>query len=189
MYCREFCYRAISNRAFFRPAFSRRTNGQRILAISLLLTLSPLLHAKNPYTPAESLLIKDACIELGTRYAYYLDSNQPEKISSLFDDHGSYQGRTGKYTGREDINLAFTRRPKSRRTIHIVTSHYVDIQSRNMVEVISNFAAYRTDEATGVISLEGQPIRVGRYTDECVRAEEGWVFQSRQMEEIFGVSP
>jgi hypothetical protein len=168
MYCREFC--------------------DRILALSLLLILSPTLHAENPYTPAESLMIKDACIELGTRYAYYLDSNQPARISSLFDHHGSFQGRSGKYTGREDIDLAFSRRPKSRRTIHIVSNHYVDIQSRNMVEVISNFAAYRTDEATGVVSLEGQPIRVGRYTDECVRAEDGWLFQSRQMEEIFGVS-
>lgn len=158
-----------------------------IFVSTLLLTFSICLHADNPYTPAESHRIKDACIELGTRYAYYLDTNQPQKISSLFDDHGSFQGRSGKYIGREDIDLAFSRRPKNRRTIHIVTNHFVDIQSKNMVEVISNFATYRTDEATGVASLEDQPIRVGRYIDECVRIDDGWIFQSRQMDEIFGV--
>jgi hypothetical protein len=156
---------------------------------TLLLTFSTSLYAENPYSPSESLYIKDACIELGTRYAYYLDTNQPGKISSLFDDHGSFQGRSGKYIGREDIDLAFSRRPKSRRTIHIVTNHFVDIQSKNMVEVISNFATYRTNEATGVASLEGQPIRVGRYVDECVRIDDGWIFQSREMDEIFGIKP
>lgn len=166
--------------------FFYRTLSCKIFALSLFLTASPFLHAKNPYTLAESLVIKDACIELGNRYAYYLDTNQPARISSLFDENGTYHGSSGKYIGRKDIDLAFSKRPKSRRTIHIVTNHVVDIQSRHMVEVISNFVAYRTDEATGVASLEGQPIRVGRYIDECVRIEDDWLFQSRQMEEIFG---
>jgi hypothetical protein len=178
MYCQEFCYRADFSRVLWYKTF----------ALCLFLTASPILHAENPYTPAESLHIKEACIELGTRYAYYLDTNQPAKISGLFDEHGSFQGQTGKYTGREDIDLAFSRRPKGRRTIRIVTNHLVDIQSRNMVEVISNFATYRTDQASGIASIEGQPVRVGRYIDECVRMDDGWLFQSRQMEVIFGLS-
>lgn len=173
MYCRTLKIRNIKFRTF---------------VLSLLLTFPLILNAENPYTPAESLQIKEACIDLGTRYAYYLDTNQPGMIASLFDDHGSFQGTTGKYSGRENINLAFSRRPKNRRTIHIVTNHIVDIQSRNMVEVISNFATYRTEEATGIASLKDQPVRVGRYTDECVRLEDEWLFQSRTMEEIFGVS-
>ena len=91
--------------------------------------------------------------------------------------------------GPENINLAFSRRPKNRRTIHIVTNHMVDIQSKNMVEVISNFTTYRTDQPSGVASLEGQPVRVGRYIDECVRYENGWIFQSRIMEVVFRVTP
>jgi len=159
------------------------------IALGLLLVVSVNLNAENPYTPEESLRIKDACIELGTRYAYYLDTGQQEKISDLFDEHGSWQGHSGRYSGREDIKLAFSRRPKSRRTIHLVSNHMVDIQSKNMVEVISNFVTYRTDKATGVASLKGQPIRVGRYIDECVRLEDSWIFQSRTMEEVFGVTP
>ena len=155
------------------------------LALSLLLIFSANLSAENPYSPEESLQIRDACIELGNRYAYYLDTGQNDKIAGLFDEHGSWAGRAGKYTGREDIKLAFARRPKNRRTIHIVTGHLVDIQSKNMVEVISNFTTYRTDKPTGVASLEGQPFRVGRYIDECVRHEKGWIFQSRTMQEIF----
>ncbi len=157
------------------------------LALGLLLVVSANLDAENPYTAEESLHIKDACIELGTRYAYYLDTGQNDKIPGLFDEQGTWQSRGGKFTGREDIKLAFSRRPKNRRTIHIVTGHLVDIQSKNMVEVISNYATYRTDQATGVASLEGQPVRVGRYIDECVRYEKGWILQSREMEEIFGV--
>ncbi|MCZ6501638.1 MAG: nuclear transport factor 2 family protein [Gammaproteobacteria bacterium] len=158
------------------------------LALGLLLVVSANLNAENPYTPQESLHIKEACIELGNRYAYYLDTGQNDKISDLFDEQGSWQSRAGKYSGREDIKLAFSRRPKNRRTIHIVTNHMVDIQSKNMVEMISNYATYRTDQAKGVASLEGQPVRVGRYIDECVRYEKGWIFQSREMEEIFGVT-
>lgn len=157
-------------------------------ALGLLLVISVSLNAENPYTPEQSLRIKEACIELGTRYAYYLDSGQSNKISELFDEHGSWQSRSGKYAGREDIKLAFSRRPKNRRTIHIVTNQFVDIQSKNMVEVISNFVTYRSDNAKGVISLKGQPIRVGRYIDECVRLGEDWIFQSRTMEEVFSVT-
>ena len=159
------------------------------LALGLLLVICANLNAENPYTREESLHIKEACIELGNRYAYYLDTGQNDKISGLFDEQGTWQSGGGKYTGREDIKLAFSRRPKSRRTIHIVTGHVVDIQSKNMVEVISNYATYRTDQVKGVASLEGQPVRVGRYIDECVRYEKGWIFQSREMEEIFGVIP
>ena len=156
------------------------------LALGLLLVVPVNLSAENPYTPEESLQIKDACIELGTRYAYYLDSGQNDRIPDLFDEHGSWQGQSGRYNGREDIKLAFSKRPKNRRTVHIVSNHLVDIQSKNMVEVISNFATYRADEALGVASLEGQPVRVGRYVDECVRLDEGWIFQSRTMDEVFG---
>ena len=155
------------------------------LTLGLLLVVSVNLNAENPYTPEESLQIKDACIELGTRYAYYLDSGQVHRISDLFDEHGSWQGRSGKYTGREDIKLAFSRRPKNRRTVHIVSNHLVDIQSKNMVEVFSNFATYRADDVKGVASMEGQPVRVGHYIDECVRLEEGWIFQSRTMDAVF----
>ena len=159
------------------------------LALGLLLVVSVNLNAENPYTPEESRQIKEACIELGIRYAYYLDTNQADKIAGLFDEHGSWQGTGGKYMGPENINLAFSRRPKNRRTIHIVTNHMVDIQSKNMVEVISNFTTYRTDQPSGVASLEGQPVRVGRYIDECVRYENGWIFQSRIMEVVFRVTP
>ncbi len=92
------------------------------LALGLLLVVSANLNAENPYTPEESLHIKEACIELGNRYAYYLDTGQNDKISDLFDEQGSWQSTAGKYTGREDIKLAFSRRPKNRRTIH----EYVD---------------------------------------------------------------
>ena len=153
--------------------------------LALLLSLSASAWAENPYSPEETHKIKDECIELGTRYAYYLDSNQIDKISSLFDEFGSFQGSSGKYIGRENIDLAFSRRPKNRRTIHLVTNHYVDIQSKNMAEVTSNFAAYRTDEATGVTSIAEAPVRIGRYIDECVRQESGWFFQSREMNEVF----
>ena len=158
-------------------------------ALGLLLVVSANLNAETPYSPEESRQIKDACIELGTRYAYYLDTNQADKIAELFDEHGSWQGTSGKYMGPENIKLAFSRRPKNRRTIHMVTNHMVDIQSRNMVEVIANFATYRTDQPTGVASLEGQPIRVGRYIDECVRYEKGWIFQSLIMQDGVGVTP
>jgi SnoaL-like domain len=157
------------------------------LALGLLLVISGHLSAENPYTAEESLQIREACIELGNRYAYYLDTGQIDRIPDLFDEQGSWQGRAGRYTGREDIKLAFSRRPKNRRTVHLVTNHLVDIQSKNMVEVISNFTTYRTDKPTGIAPLDGQPVRVGRYTDECVRYEKGWIFQSREMEEIFGV--
>lgn len=155
------------------------------LALGLLLVVSVNLKAENPYTPEESLQIKDACIELGTRYAYYLDSGQNDKIPDLFDEHGSWQGRAGRYTGRENIKLAFSKRPKNRRTVHIVSNHLVEIQSKNMVEVFSNFATYRADGVKGVASMEGQPVRVGHYIDECVRLEESWIFQSRIMNEVF----
>ena len=155
--------------------------------LALLFFINAPLYADNPYSRVESLLVKEACIELGTRYAHYLDSNQVDKISTLFDEQGSWQGVTGRYTGREDIALAFSKRPKNRRTIHIVSNHLVEIQSKNLASVISTFSIYRTDQATGVTSIKDQPIRVGRYYDECVRDGDEWILQSRTMEEIFSL--
>ena len=158
----------------------------RIAMLGLFLVFSPGLSAENPYSPEDSLKVRNACIELGTRYAHYLDTGQSDKIPTLFDEHGTWQGRTGKFTGREDIKLAFSRRPKNRKTIHIVSSYMVEIQSRNLAVVTSNFATYQSDEGKEIAPIHNQPFRAGRYIDECIRDGNRWIFQSRTMEELFG---
>lgn len=161
---------------------------QRYLSVGLLLLLSTPLMAegpKSPYSREELLIVKNACIELGNRYAHYLDSGQNEKIPELFDEHGSWQSRSGKYTGREDIKLAFSNRPKNRRSVHIITNHLVEVQSEYLAEVRSNFVTYQTDQATGLVSFKDQPVRVGHYLDECVRDGDKWIFQSRKMQSVF----
>jgi len=158
----------------------------RSIALGLLVMLSWHIQAENPYTPAESRLIREQCIELGTKYAHYLDSGQGARVAAVFDEQGSWQGGSSKFVGRENIRIAFAGRPKTRRTIHLVSNHQVEILSRNLAVVESHFVLYRTEVGSGVVPLDDQPVRVGRYHDECVRSESGWLLQSRRMEEVFG---
>lgn len=157
----------------------------RSIALGLLVMLSWHIQAENPYSPEESRTVREQCIELGTKYAHYFDSGQGERIADLFDEQGTWQGGSAIYAGREDIRTAFSRRPKTRRTIHLVSNHQVQIQSRNLATVVSNFVLYRTEVGSGVVPIDDQPVRVGRYHDECVRSESGWLLQSRRMEEVF----
>jgi hypothetical protein len=137
------------------------------------------------FTADEAQQAEVACIELGELYARYLDTGQYALVPTLFAPQGTFHGQAGKYTGRESVAMVFNRISKNQRTIHMVTNHRVEIQSRNLIIVTSNFATYNTDKATGVATLEAQPVRVGRYIDECVRGDNGWLFQSRIMDVIF----
>ena len=157
----------------------------RTMALGLFIGLSWHVQAENPYTPDESRAVREQCIELGTKYAHYLDSGQGERVADLFDEPGIWQTRSVTYTGQEDIRIAFSKRPKTRRTIHLVTNHRVEIQSRNLATVVSHFVLYRTEVGSGVVPIDDQPVRVGRYHDECVRSETGWLLQTRRMEEVF----
>lgn len=55
-------------------------------------------------------------------------------------------------------------------------------------KVVSHFVLYRTEVDSGVVPIDDRPVRVGRYHDECVRSETGWLLQSRRMEEVFSES-
>jgi hypothetical protein len=149
-----------------------------------MLALAP-LSAAELFTPEEAQQAEVACIELGDLYAHYLDTGQYALVPTLFAPQGTFHGQAGKYTGRDSVAMVFNRISKQQRTIHMVTNQMVELQSRNLVIVTSNFATYQTDKATGVATLKTQPIRVGRYTDECVRGDNGWLFQSRMMDVIF----
>ncbi|MFT6519938.1 MAG: hypothetical protein ACJATP_003621 [Candidatus Azotimanducaceae bacterium] len=158
---------------------------QWLAAAMLTLLASAPLSAAEAFTANEARQAEAACMELGDLYANYLDTGQYALVPTLFAPHGSFHGQAGKYTGRESVALVFNRISKNQRTVHMVTNHRVEIQSRNLVIVTSNFATYLTKKATGVAILQGQPFRVGRYIDECVRGDNGWLLQSRVMDVIF----
>ncbi len=69
--------------------------------------------AENPYTPDESRLVREQCIEFGTKYAHYLGSGQGVRVADLFDEQGSWQGGSAKFVGQENIRVAFAGRPKT----------------------------------------------------------------------------
>ena len=157
----------------------------RSIALGLLVMLSGHIQADNPYSPDESRAIREQCIELGTKYAHYLDTGRGDRVADLFAEQGTWQGGSAKLVGPENIKIAFAGRPKTRRTIHLVSNHQVEIISRNLAIVDSHFVLYRTEVGSGVVPIDDQPVRVGRYHDECVRLESGWLLQSRRMEEEF----
>jgi hypothetical protein len=158
---------------------------QWLAAAMLTILASTPLSAAETFSANEARQAEAACIELGDLYANYLDTGQYALVPTLFAPQGTFHGQAGKYTGRESVALVFNRIAKKQRTVHMVTNHRVEIQSRNLVIVTSNFATYLTKKATGVAALQGQPFRVGRYTDECVRGDDGWLLQSRVMDVIF----
>ena len=164
-----------------------RRDGRRWSALAMLslLASTPLLAAEL-FSHDEAQQAEVACIQLGNLYAHYLDTGQYELVPTLFAPQGTFHGQAGKYTGRESVALVFNRIDKNQRSIHVVTNPIVEIQSRNLIIVTSNFTTYKTDTATGVSPLQNQPVRVGIYTDECVRSDTGWLFQSRKMDIIFG---
>jgi hypothetical protein len=153
---------------------------------TLTLLVSTPLQAVENFAPDEALRAEAACIQLGDLYANYLDTGQYALVPTLFAPQGSFHGQAGKYTGRESVAMVFNRIDKNQRSIHVVSNQMVEIQSRNLVIVTSYFTTYQTDKTTGVATLQAQPVRIGRYTDECVRGDDGWLFQSRVMDVIFG---
>ncbi len=146
-------------------------------------------HLKSDPKLENAEAVKRECIELGRRYATLIDSDQrdPARIAELFDPHGTFEGVTAKYVGRDNIKLAFESRPDNRKTFHLVSNEIAEVYSRNMVVVESYYVYYRYDgETEGPYAPVGEPYSMGTYYDECVRTEDGrWLWQLRKTERKF----
>lgn len=158
----------------------------RTVSLTLILCstiYSTTAFSESPYSLTETLAIKQECIELGRLYAQYVDSNNGDKVADLFDDHGTFEGSAGKYTGKESIALAFGRRPENRRSHHVVSNEIADVQSRNLTTVDSYYVFYRFEgELSEDVAPVALPYAMGSYHDECVRTNAGkWLFQKRTL--------
>ena len=143
--------------------------------------------AKNPYPPEESEVIKSACIELGRKFAEFVNLGEFTKVAALFEENGEYIKSGGKLSGRESIELAFTRLDNKRNRAHILTNERAEILSKNLVVVTSYITHYQgADEPPKGLEPVPRPHSIVKNYDECVRTEEGeWLWQTREVKEVF----
>lgn len=160
----------------------------RATLVILLTCTASAAFSENPYTTEETLAIERACINLGRQYARLVDRGGAAKeISELFDEHGTYEGISAKYVGRENIFIAFYARPPDRHSFHLVSNEIAEVQNRNLTLVESYYVYYRHEgKLAGEFAPIREPYSMGSYHDECVRTDDNsWRWQLRQTKRRF----
>ncbi|MGE0373475.1 MAG: nuclear transport factor 2 family protein [Gammaproteobacteria bacterium] len=126
------------------------------------------------------------CIkQLKHRYCAFCDDNyNPEGISSLFSEDGVWDGGVfGRATGRSGIREFFS----NVSTKVKFANHYV---TNPIIEVDSDVASGRWDLWQPMV-MEGDGGAlwlVAKYKEQYVRAAEGWLFRSLELD-IRALSP
>ncbi|GAB2900807.1 nuclear transport factor 2 family protein [Paraburkholderia jirisanensis] len=121
---------------------------------------------------------KDAIRELLARYCFLLDDYQLPEFAALFTADGRWISRNGAATGPQEIErllrgLVPVPGPGTRRR-HLTTNVLIELQG-DIATVRSYFMVVRD-------TPDGPAIAVaGRYEDEVVRHDEGWLFRSRRL--------
>jgi hypothetical protein len=132
-------------------------------------------------SPADRLVIEQACTRLAIDYSYYADSQQMEAWSKVFAEDGELTlfGRTHK--GRAAILASASGGSGgAMATFHANSNIRIDVVSAteaNGTIGLTMFMAPRKDGAAVVPEIT--PVAVGHYVDEYRKTAEGWRIAKR----------
>ena len=158
-----------------------------------VITICPQTYGANLFSTEESDRIVKACLDLGQKFAQYLDTGEYGKLATLFEENGEFIKPGGKYSGRESIDLGFKQIPKDTVFVHVISNEVAEIHSKNLVVVTSYITRYhRIREKPGqpITASEILPTVIIKNYDECVRTEDDtWLWQTRDATLVFVIPP
>lgn len=133
----------------------------------------------------DEVSIQRACAKLISVYAYLNDERRFEELADLFtDDAVLYRPSAPDQPieGRQNILLAFQKRPPDTLTFHICTDIVVDVQSEDLAQGRSRILMLSTVRAQSgaAQSVEGKMPIPGVFRDTFKWTETGWKFAERR---------
>lgn len=120
---------------------------------------------------------KFAITELIARYNHAIDGGDPDGVAACFIEDGTFQGRSGFFSGRAELRkLGMTATP-ALIPRHIVSNVLVTASGNNpdVAEVKSHLFYYEVTPNGFYFKTSGV------YTDVVVRVDRSWKFRSRVM--------
>lgn len=125
--------------------------------------------AEPPITPADELAIRRTL----AAYCHHLDGGDFSSLARRFTEDGSYTYGTADMSGRATLESWFAEtNPPERRGKHLTTNVIVDVEGDRAF-------AYSDYLFVRIVDGALTPLFSGRYRDELVRAEGGWLIRSR----------
>ena len=125
--------------------------------------------AEPPITLADELAIRRTL----AAYCHHLDDGDFSSLAHRFTEDGSYTYGTADLSGRATLESWFAEmNPPERRGKHLTMNVIVDVEG-DRAFAYSDYLFVRIVDGTLT------PLFSGRYRDELVRAEGGWLIQSR----------
>lgn len=139
--------------------------------------------------PAERVLIERDCERLQVRYALAADTGDVEAFVGLFAENGSVEvPEHPAFVGHEAIRDSIRALAATVITMrHIITNRLVTVIDENQAEGICYLTVYNSDAEPDAQGMRpaGLPATIGEYTDQFVKTDTGWRFQSRVLQRVF----
>ncbi len=124
-----------------------------------------------------SLEDKFAIMELITRYNHAVDGGDPDGVAACFAADGTFQGRSGYFSGSNELRkLGMTVTP-SLLPRHIVSNILIRVRAgeRDAADIKSHLLFYEVTPSGFNFKTSGV------YTDVVVKTGKEWKFRSRLM--------
>jgi len=136
-------------------------------------------------TPAEAVIIRSEIETLLAEFAWRIDHGADESAADLFTPDGWYAwGPDRRSAGRDAIRAAYRARVTRglRTSRHLVTNLRFGSITADRVEVTSIMTLYAED---GPPPHPANVLMIADFEDVCVRDNGRWLFESRNLIELF----
>lgn len=122
------------------------------------------------------------CSDLITRYTYFADLGEIQRIPELFTEDGVMAHPTWEANGQAELRKRFESMVGRQRTLrHVCTNVLVDVLSAEEATATVYLTLYMHDgPVDGPAPISG-PHQIGQYRDRLVKTAEGWRFAERRV--------
>ena len=131
------------------------------------------------------ILIRQACADLITRYAWLNDERRFDELAGLFTEDACLYRPSAPdkaIVGRGAILAAFRQRPIETATFHVTSDVLVEVESAEAARASSRIlllSATRAQEAQA-LPVDARPPVPGVFRDRFRLTQEGWRFSERR---------
>ena len=168
-----------------------------ILALSVALSACSSLYDLRGQAPTglsdnERVVIQQACTDLSTAYAHYLDTADYEHMPSIFAPDGVWEVLGNHLQGPDAIREYWRGRTSlwkpNEAWLHIIGNQRIDVVDRDHAKGSAYFSVYKVNTEPGANKLLA-PLVFSKTTDEYVRTQEGWRIKLRRIERVADAGP
>jgi len=157
---------------------------RRILPSAFLLSLAIFSSASAATLSDEQrAIIEHECAKLSSIYATGIDTPDADLFASAFAKNATWITGQGNRSGRQAISDYVKKRTVSHGK-HVITNILVEVIDENHARGTAYLAAYHYDTVHPENITSLAPGLVGKFTDEYVREDGKWFFQSRKLDRV-----